>query len=158
MRASVGLLLIVSIVALSGCPTDGSGGNVGISGDLNATEDGFYLDGRVGHTGLVEPTYHNVTLYLYTANGSVIAAEHLGTVSESNSLSVEIRTNRIPKYVIINSPEFWEGSTADVNYYKYVEHVISPDGTYSEQMIGSKDEFPVAVPPNETAKSASLTT
>lgn len=143
------IVIVVLLIAISGCP-QGTGGEIDFEGEINATEDGFRLDGEVSNSGLTAPVHRNVTLYLYTPNGTVIAVDELGTLNESNSLGVSMRTERVPKYVVINSPDFWqhEGSIS-VDYYVHDEDwQDEPYGAYVPRSIDSKDEFPVTVPPN----------
>jgi len=143
------VVVIAGLIALSGCP-QGSGGNIGFIGnnEINATNNGFFLNHTVGHLGLTEQTFSNVTVYLYKANGAVIEHEHLGTLSEDNELRATMQTDQIPKYIIINSPEFWGYDEIGVRYYENIDYQESPNGVYSERTITSKDEFPVDVPPN----------
>lgn len=141
------LLMIAMLVALSGCEQGTAA--VDINGQINATNDGFVLNAEVENTGYSSPTFTNVTVYLYRANGTVIDSKHAGTMEPSTEISLQ--TKEIPRYVIADSPEFWEYGDIGVSYYEYVEHAQAPDGIYSEEVVGSRDEFPVEVPPNRTA-------
>lgn len=139
--------MVVLLVALSGCPEGDSGGNIEINGDMDATEQGFHLNGMVVNSGLSEPTHQDVTVSLYTSNGTIIASENLGSLSEDNSLDVTMQTDRIPEYVIINSPDFWQYQNIDLTYYEHDEDWQGePHGAYVPRTISSKDEFPVQVP------------
>ena len=74
---------ITVLLALSGC-AQGGGGAIGINtgGQINATDSGFTLNSTVSYYSYTRPTYHNLTVYLFTANGAVIAAEQIGTLKE----------------------------------------------------------------------------
>jgi hypothetical protein len=146
----LGILLV-----LAGCPQGGAGGIITIDGEINATDNGFRLDGDVVEGSSLQPTYRNVTVYLYTDSGTVIDSKQLGTLNESVvRLDVSMQTDRVPKYVIVNSPDFWDDVHPDLNYYVLTkDSQTGPNGIYSEYNVGSKDEFPVKVPPNETRPS-----
>ncbi len=106
------------------------------------------MDATVGHTDLTEPVHRDVTLYLYGENGSVITSKCLGTVNESTDVPITMNARQTPKYIIINSQDFWRFDTISVNYYELTQSSRQPDGIYSEHTVGSKEEFPVTVPPN----------
>lgn len=142
------LIVIVLLVTISGCPEGDSGGNIDINGNMTATEQGFRLDGKVVNSGLVEPMHTNITVYLYTANGSVIESERIGSLNGSGDrLNVTMQNERIPEYVILNSPTFWQYNNIDLTYYELDEDWPGESiGAYVPRTIGSKDEFPVEVP------------
>ncbi|WP_436932371.1 hypothetical protein [Halosimplex halobium] len=145
MNRSIGLAFVVCLAILSGCPSS-DGGQIVFVGESNSTESGFELTGAVTNSEVAEPTHRNVTLYLLTANGSTIASEHLRTLREDTRLNVTIRTDEVPTYVIINSPNFWTHERISVSYYE----VEDGGSVLNQEMIGSKDEFPVTVPPNSS--------
>jgi len=146
-KARPELIAVVLLVAVSGCPS-GTGGNIAISGNITATDGEFHLNGTVAHTGYTRPTHQNITMYLYTGDGSVIASKSVGTLEETDELAVQMHTDRVPKYIIINSPDFWTHDDISVKYYEFVKDSLAPDGIYSSRNVGSKDEFPVPVPPD----------
>ncbi|WP_436932719.1 hypothetical protein [Halosimplex halobium] len=147
MKYLISVAVVASLVLIAGCLTNGSGGGVGITGNITATGEGFYLNGTVEHTGMTDPTFEDVSVYLYTANGSVIRSEYLGTMDETG-LEVRLRASQIPKYVIVDSPDIWADSGIGAYYYEYVEDSQAPNGIYAERGAGSREEFPVTVPPN----------
>jgi len=63
---------------------------------------------------------------------------------------VTMQTDRNPKYVIVNSPEFWEYDEISVRYWENVVSPDNPNGVYADRVVSSQDEFPVEVPPNST--------
>ena len=144
------LLAITVLLALSGC-AEGGGGEIAITGSqINATDSRFALNSTVGYASLIRPTYHNLTVYLFTANGTVIAAEHIGTLKEGQHPRVTMQTDQIPKYVIVNSPEFWEYDEIGVWYWKNIDSPDHPNVIYGERVVSSREEFPVEVLPNST--------
>lgn len=146
MNRELLLGIVVLLVALSGC--EAGTASVDIQGTINENDSGFVLDGRISNSGYSQPTFNDVTVYLYDSNGAVIASKEAGTMDPSANITM--RTEEFPKYVIVNSPEFWEYGDISVSYYEYVEHVHAPNGTYRQHTIGSKEEFPVKVPPDDT--------
>ena len=58
-----------------------------------------------------------------------------------------MQTDQIPKYVIVNSPEFWEYDDIEVRYWGHVDSQDHPNGIYADEVVTSHDEFPVEVPP-----------
>ncbi|NLV11812.1 hypothetical protein [Haloarcula argentinensis] len=138
------LLLTVAIaVVVSGCLSGDSGGSINFSGDLNTTDSSFRLDGKVVNSGYADVTHRNVSVYLFTANGSIINSTHIGTLQRS--ADVTLTADRIPKYVIFNAPSFWEYDEIDVSYYEFVKDSESPNGIYTERSVSSESEFPVNV-------------
>lgn len=125
------------LAVLSGCSVfESSGGIVSYSGEINATQDGFRMDGTLSNTGQVDaPQFTNVSVYLVAGNETIIDVATVGSLEESAAVS--IRSHATPKYVIINSPDFWLYDDISVSYFELV------DGTYTEYVVGSKEEFPV---------------
>ncbi|WP_436932718.1 hypothetical protein [Halosimplex halobium] len=111
------------------------------------------MEATVEHTDLTESSHRNVTIYLYDENESVVASKWLGTVDESASVRVKMNATEAPEYIVVNSPEFWTYDTISVNYYERTERAEQSNGVYSSSTIGSKEEFPVTVPPNASAHS-----
>ena len=78
------------------------------------------------------------------------AGEHIGTLKEGQHPRVTMQTDQIPKYVIVNSPEFWKYDKIGVFYWERVDSQDHPNGIYAERSVSSRDEFPVEVPPNSS--------
>ena len=78
------------------------------------------------------------------------AGEHIGTLKEGQQPRVTMQTDQIPKYVIVNSPEFWEYDDIEVRYWGHVDSQDHPNGIYADEVVTSHDEFPVEVPPNSS--------
>ncbi|WP_459191968.1 hypothetical protein [Halosimplex sp. J119] len=144
MKTRILLLVVAGSIAISGCPAGDSGGSINFSGELNATESQFTLSGEVTNTGYTDTVYRNVSVYLFTANGTVIDSENIGELGRSTAVSMT--TNRTPKHVIVHSPSFWADENIDVSYYEFVKDSQSPDGIYTERSVSNETELPVVVP------------
>lgn len=147
MKQAIWSLSVVLLVVLSGCPVlEESGGIITFSGNLNASADGFHLNGEVENTGQVQPSeISRATIYLYAPNETVIASKQAKLDTK-----VSMQTTTAPEYIIINSPQFWQFDDITVNYYK---RIPDEDIDYSPYSVGSRDEFPVEVPPQTTSES-----
>lgn len=144
MKSKILLIFIVGSILLSGCPAENSGGSINFSGDLNATESSFKLDGEVVNSGYADVVHQEVSVYLVTANGTIIESQKIGQLNRS--VAVSMTADQIPKYVIINSPDFWEYENIDVSYYEFVQDSQAPEGIYTERSVSDESEFPVTVP------------
>jgi len=110
---------------------------ISIDGEINATADGFHLNGDIINGGEGEaPEYQNVTVSLYTEDGTLIDSTTVGSVVRRTNVSM--RTETIPQYVIIHSPEFWDARNIEVDYYE-----LGANGRYRTRPITSQDELPV---------------
>ncbi|WP_436932713.1 hypothetical protein [Halosimplex halobium] len=145
MKRAIGILLVVCLSFLSGCPSN-NGGQIGFIGSVNTTDSGFTITGKVSNTGYTDARHSDVSIYLMSSNGTVLISKELGTLSERSSLNVSVSTKEIPEYIIINSPSFWTYDQISVSYYE----IENGGSTYVQEVIGSKDEFPVPVPPNSS--------
>ena len=143
MRIKTVLFLVAVTIAVSGCPAENSGSSINFSGDINATESHFSLEGEVVNTGYTDAVYQNVSVYLFMANGTVIESVHLGELD--GSADVSMNSDKIPKYVIFHSPDFWTDDDIDVSYYEFVRDSQAPDGIYTERSATNETELPVSV-------------
>lgn len=133
-------LLLVCITVLAGCPgvEPGPGSSVTFNGQLNVTDGTFRMDGEIteaaGTGGFHR--FENVTVYLYTEDGERIVAEHVGLLDARANVS--ITSERIPHYVIIDSPGFWETRNVDVDYYER-----QSESQFTVYTVTDRDQLPV---------------
>ncbi|WP_152436535.1 hypothetical protein [Halosimplex carlsbadense] len=126
-------------VVVSGCPTNlPSGGYVTFNGEMNATAQGFTLNGTIENQGQGDvPTFRNVTVYLYTTNGSLVASKSVGELSRRTGVSMD--TTAIPEFVVFDSPDFWDTESIQVDYYEYVNE---SERDYTIRSVGSREQLP----------------
>lgn len=138
-------LALVLVTGLAGCPgaEPGPGSSVTFSGEFNVSDEGFVMDGQIveepGAAGLHE--FHDVAVYLYTEDGTLIANEPVGTLDVRANVS--ITSEQVPQYVVLDSPEFWETETLDVSYYERTRNDL-----YAVRDATTENELPV-VPERE---------
>lgn len=152
MNRYISTLVLVAIVLLAGCtgsstptPTSNLEGvvelhnNVYFSGTTTVSNGSFVMRGQVvgcfGHVGPEE--CRNTRVLLYTENGSLIASEYVGTLHGRRNVSLE--TDRLPQYVILASPDFWNANHTTVGY-RFYSH-----GHYLGKPIEEREELPVDV-------------
>jgi hypothetical protein len=111
-RHRIGILFLLSIAVLTaGCGQPDA--QISFSGDLNRTQNGFQMDGQVIDSSGPTQTFENVTIYLYSSEGELIKERNLGTYS-GNSEQFVLQSDRLPYYIIIDSPTFWERSASSL--------------------------------------------
>jgi len=141
-------LSVAGLLLLSGCGILGNTEIIGIDGEFNTSDSTFYLNGEVVNSSPGDPpAFQNVTVYLYAQNETLLESQSAGTLRYRANFS--IRSDTLPEYVIVDSPEFWEyGSALDgisVKYYRLTE-----ENYYTVESVGSRDDLPVPVPPNSS--------
>lgn len=140
-------IAVVSFLLLTaGClrTEPGRGADVGFRGTMNATDSKFVVDGRVTLGGGVpeQDVFHDVTIYFFAENGSLLDSHRVGNLT--GFVEVSTTTERVPYYVVINSPDFWEEPRIVVSYYYRVGR--DGDRDYAPRDARSKDDFPVTLP------------
>jgi hypothetical protein len=144
MRIAVALTFVV-VAILGGCSTSATHHDVDFDGTIEVENNQFVMDGNVslGQGAAPDATFENVTVVLYDANKTVIKRIPVGNLSTTPpplSQRINITTDTIPTYVVIDSPDFWQSdTTVYVNGYK------RPDdgGRYEEYSRASASEkFP----------------
>lgn len=137
---SNGLLLVFLIgllLSTSGCifPESTKPG-IGFEGDFNETSGEFVMEGRIVDDSITSDprTYEDVTVYFYSTNGSTIRSVQLGDLE--SVMNVSVKSDRVPKYVILDSPDFY-GGEVDVAYY-----IIRESG-WSGRVVDTREELPV---------------
>ena len=135
------VLLIVSVTLIvSGCPTNlSSGGYVTFNGEMDATAQGFTLNGTVENQGQGDvPTFQNVTVYLLTENDTQIASKDLGHLYRQTAVSMNATVE--PKFVVFDSPDFWNTESIQVDYYEFVN---KSGIEYTVHSVGSREQLPL---------------
>lgn len=144
MRIAV-VLALLGVTILAGCSTSATQHDAEFDGTIEVKDDQFVMDGNVSLTQGAAPdaTFENVTVVLYNENKEVIRRVTVGNLSTTPpplSQPINITSDTIPTYVVIESPDFWQSDT-DVYTHGY-EH---PDdgGRYEGYPITTANEtFP----------------
>lgn len=121
----------------------GPGGEVGFYGDMSVSDSRFVMDGQItlGGGTTNQDEFDNVTIYLFTKNGTLIQAHRAGTLT--GLLNVSIASDQVPYYVIINSPDFWQENRITVRYYYRLESDTNRD--YGVRDARSMTDYPVRI-------------
>lgn len=143
--------IVILLIVTAGCvrTEPGRGGEVGFYGTMNATESGFVMDGQTTLGGGIpkQDEFENVTVYLFTENGTLIRSHRAGTLT--GLLNVSLTTSRTPHYVVIDSPDFWTEPRFTVEYYERSQRDIPRD--YGEHNAYARADFPISIPPTPTS-------
>lgn len=141
------MALLLATATLAGCSTAGEFHTVSIASEEHGVENGtFYFDGTITiSSGAVPPqSYQNVMIVLYNDEKRVIKRVAVGTLSseEANksSQAVQFRSKERPRYLVIQSPNFWtDGEKLEVQSYEYVP---STSNYQLYHQTGPNDRFP----------------
>lgn len=118
------LVAIVVLVLVVGCtyPTQ-SHHEVHFDGSVERVNGSFQMQGQVDISVGAAPTrtFTDVRVILYGQNETIVEQMPLGTMSTNASIAprqrqVNITADRLPKYVLIESPDFWDGNLPVVAY------------------------------------------
>ena len=122
----------------------------------SARELSLYFDGSVGVNnstlqmqGAVEidvgggpgqsRVFENVTVTLYQGDGTPLCTQYVGSIPEDEGgRNVSISWPTLPKYVILDSKDFWQEPSSAATYYEIEDGEFGTGG-----IAGSRDEFPV---------------
>lgn len=136
-------LALVGVVFLAGCgllPERGSY-EVDFDGAPERTTDRFQMHGEVeiDSTTATERNFSDVSIVLYDQNESLIGRVPVGTLSTTPEhypvgSSVNITDDHPPTYILIESPNFWNGDVA-VTAYRWTGN------QYEEAHIESEAEL-----------------
>jgi hypothetical protein len=140
-------IIIVSVVvlsAMSGCfgvETKKPSVEIVSHGDLSIEGEEFSYNATI-ETSTARTsenfTFEKVNLSLYNGNEKQIKSARVGSVSSLNngSTNVKIESETIPKYIIVESPEFWTLSDVEVKVVglKWVDS----DDRYREYFVTSE--------------------
>lgn len=141
------LMVVVVVLATSGCMRVEPGPNaptiINFYGEMNATDSGFTMDGQILMGGALpdQEVFEDVTVYLFTENGTLIKSHVAGDLSKP--VNVTITAEKTPYYVIVDSPDFWSESHIKVEYYRRLDSNVNRD--FGEVEIRSRDEYPVQI-------------
>lgn len=125
---------------------------IDFSGEVDVVDGFFVMGGEVRGSGIqVVDEYRDVTIYLYTKDGELIRKEELGTLSEEvlgRGKNVSFTSSEVPYYVVISSKDFWneDADVISISYYYLITSKDTETKTYTVEVVGSKDDFPVELP------------
>lgn len=139
-------LIVLAVIVLAGCATSGTFHTIGFSGAIGIQDGTFYMNGSVsvGIGAAPEQTYRNVTVALYDDEKEAIETVPVGTMSTDadrapNTRPVNLTSERIPTYVVLESPDFW---TDGVDLA--VEGFVLEDGEYRRYDVLPDKKFPTS--------------
>jgi hypothetical protein len=133
------LCAVVGVVLISGCGFNDQSakGSIEYSGQIAVENGTFVMEGELVNGGVQPTTFTNVRVHLYDADKTLLRTVPVGTINGRN-VSVSITSDRIPTYVIIDSPEFWSTPRVAVQYY-----VREETGEYFPGQATDRDDLPV---------------
>lgn len=135
----IAVSLVVVATLLSGCAVNNPGynGNIVFSGDMGETDGKFEMNGEITNSGVKNITFDSVRVLLYHTNKTIIDEISLGALDGSAQISVE--KNHIPKYVLIDSPDFWNTPKVEVDYY-----IRAESGDYTVHTATDRSQLPIS--------------
>lgn len=139
------ILAIVLTSSISGCVMVPKGEEVEVLyvGSINASNGSFQMDGFVSTGGGIPDrgTYRDVSIQLYTEDGTVLCGTEVGDLEASHSRrNVSVTASVVPEYVILTSPDFWN-EDVKVDYFQQDSNMEDYDRNY----VGSKSELPISI-------------
>ncbi|EMA26756.1 hypothetical protein [Haloarcula argentinensis] len=141
----IALFVVVSTVPLGGCGD--AGGKVSYSGTIEVQNEMFVLNGSVGEEYFSGPgRYEDVAIHLYDKDGEVFRTISIGDINGSEDVS--IRDERIPVFVVVDSPDIWGEENSDIatSYYERKPVTDREYLAYVGNTISERDELPVSLP------------
>lgn len=144
-RKIFAIVVVAAALALSGCGDPG--GKVSYSGTIEVQNGTFVMDGEVGEGYISGPgQYRDVRLHLATENGTVYRTVTLGDIDVETS--VAIRDDRIPTYMVVDSPDIWGEENSHISTSYYERTVIDDRGTRAYVGVGiwNQSQLPIALP------------
>lgn len=141
--ATPGVIGLLLLALLAGCTTAprGNGAHVTYYGSFDTTDD-FEMDGHISSGGGVpeKDVFRSVSIRLYANDGALICTREVGDLTANHGQrNVSISTGSVPHYVLILSPDFWDGQT-EVDYLEY----DGDEEMYVAEGITSRESLPVA--------------
>jgi len=113
---------------------DGSGGVTNATLQIQGAVEIQFLGGP-GQSRVFE----NVTVTLYQVDSTPMCTRHVGSISEDGERNVSISWPTSPRYVILDSTDFWQAPSSSADYYNVTE-----DGEFfAAGLVKSRDRFPV---------------
>jgi hypothetical protein len=112
-------LILCILVVLAGCTlpsteVDDTKVQVEFYGTIDVQSGSFVFDGGISaNTRHSSENYafENTSIVLYDENGQELYRENVGTLSTkppTNTRNISIEHGVVPKYMVIESPQFWE--------------------------------------------------
>lgn len=144
LRRKVGLVAVISVLVLAGCNTGPNYHHVDhTGGEISATDGTFHMNGNiaVGIGNQPHQNYSKVAVVLYDNQKNVIKRVPVGDLSTLESVAplsqpINVTSDRIPKYITIESPDFWtQDGTLYVESYNRVDNEFE---YYSRESRGEK--------------------
>lgn len=134
------LFVALAVTAMAWTPPvvheDRPPGEAELSGPLVANESGFYASGSVSlQLSRSDVSFEHVMLCLYDENETIIKAIDVGTLTTPNSkVNVTVRTETIPKYVLVDHPRFREYPSFEHELYVYLRSENLFSHTYTSDV------------------------
>lgn len=134
------LLALIVVSGLAGCFLEPSGSpQVVFVGETGVSDGRFVMEGELDlGWGQERVEYQDVAVCLYGADGAMFRSVSMGSVPPERRVS--IRSDRIPEYVVVHSPDFYDES---VSYFYYEREVSGSTVGFVERSIGHPSELPV---------------
>jgi len=140
MTRSISVVCLIFALLLAGCGAEPV--SIDISGEFNMTERGFRLDGEISEAGTTggKDVYRDVVVCLIDENGQILNRTQPQNMRLSQGeKNVTVSSDRVPKYVIIHSPDFWDVPDVSVTYYTR----ISDGEGFRSHVVQNAEELPV---------------
>lgn len=144
-RQTIVALALVGLLMLVGCigTTPGRYFNIIFDGEMEASDEGFYMEGNVTTAGGTSDNMalSNVAAELYTAEGKLIHREPLGSIDAPYGRAhVLLAISDQPEYVLFTSPDFWDDPVTEVEYYERFNET-----DYGIKYASSPNDFPEVI-------------
>jgi hypothetical protein len=149
-------LLLVSLAGCSMVPSDqdpGGHSDVRLNPRPHVQSGNFSHTGPVGLSGVGDGCVRNVSIGLYYANETKILTKQVGDLCYNDqapkSKNVTLNSAIQPKYIIIESSDFWDGETPAYpsgliriqNYDLYDEYPIEEQGQIKPRGVHSNESI-----------------
>lgn len=115
-KQSLVAFTLLAATFLSGCTTSANHHDVEFAGDIEIQNGQFVMDGNVSVSIGAAPdtTFRNISVVLYNDHKEVIRRSSVGDLSTHGppqSQPINLTTDTIPSYVVIESRDFWQSDT-----------------------------------------------
>jgi len=132
-KKSALIIFLFLSVAISGCTRPEI--TITFHGEWETSENNFSMRGTIEDEAAAEPNrFANVTVYLFSSNGTILNSTDLGTI-DGESSEFSLSSEKSPKYVIIYSQDFAGGA------FDYWER--TGDGGYTVYSASTEEDLPV---------------
>ncbi|QPV64150.1 hypothetical protein I7X12_05870 [Halosimplex litoreum] len=130
---------VIYLVLFSAAISPGPGTDVEFDGQFEMVGDRFQMHGAIIPNPYSEPGIENISVYFYSEDGELLEKRGVGELN--SRLNVSVRVETAPKYVIVDSPDFWSRSNIQTLYY-YKAGMFDGQPNYQSKWASSKAEFP----------------